>query len=437
VVADGAPLVLLSKLTGQSLKQRVTGADLVPSLAEYAAIKGHSIFMLGSDRDTARQAVRSLVNKYPGLKIAGADSPYIHIGGDGLVNAAESDQAIVDRINRAKPDILLLALGNPKQEIWFERNRYNLDVPVSIGIGGTLSFLAGTVKRAPHWMQSSGLEWIFRCMQEPKRLWKRYAEGLVKFGLLVLPPLVMKEIMRRPISSLRTNAKIQKLQNNHGDIVHCVHLQKNVQALEISSVIDFCHNHWQEMIIFNFSSVARIESTALARLIRLLTSLQECQRQNFIYGISPKVRRHLKIMRAFDGLDINYSDEALSQILPRKLGFDPDLTIWRSGETGNDSLNIYPQGNLTSTTLVNDPFGFQTDSVDFRPVRIHFDCVDKVDNAALVYLLDGIRRYGNRKITFVDPDRKLLMLDSINISTNKQPRCGTKGPRQYGPLMQT
>jgi len=416
VVADGAPLVLLSKLTGQSLKERVTGADLVPSLAEYAASKGHSIFMLGSDRDTARQAADVLVSKYPGLNIAGADSPRIHIGGDGLANAAESDQAVVERINNAKPDILLLALGNPKQEIWFERNRYKLDVPVSIGIGGTLSFLAGTVKRAPLWMQSAGLEWIYRCSQEPGRLWKRYAEGLVKFGLMVLPTLVMRLIMKGSHRSRKTHARIQKLQNNHGDIVHRVHLQKKVQGSEISSVIDFCNDHWREMIVFDFSSVTHIESTALARLIRLITSLQECQGQNFIYGISPKVRRQLKIIRAFDGLDIDFSDKTLSQILPRGPGFDPELTIWRGREVDNDDLNIYPQGNLTSTTLLGDPFGFKTSRPDFQTVKIHFDGVDKVDNAALVYLLDGIRKHGARKICVVDPDRKLALLDSINMS---------------------
>ena len=93
---------------------------------------------------------------------------------------------IVARINAAKPDILFVALGNPKQELWMGRNAAKLDVGAMIGIGGTFNFLAGRVKRAPRWMQKSGLEWVYRIVQEPGRLWRRYAYGLVKFSWLSL-----------------------------------------------------------------------------------------------------------------------------------------------------------------------------------------------------------------------------------------------------------
>ena len=96
---------------------------------------------------------------------------------------------IAERINAAKPDILFVAFGNPKQELWMGRNAAKLDVGAMIGIGGTFNFIAGRVRRAPRWVQRSGLEWIYRIMQEPRRLWRRYVYGLVKFSWLSLQTL--------------------------------------------------------------------------------------------------------------------------------------------------------------------------------------------------------------------------------------------------------
>ena len=105
---------------------------------------------------------------------------------DSFVKLDREQPEIVERINAAKPDILFVALGNPKQELWMGRNLSKLDVGAAIGIGGTFNFIAGQVQRAPRWVQKSGLEWVYRIVQEPGRLWKRYAYGLVKFSWLSL-----------------------------------------------------------------------------------------------------------------------------------------------------------------------------------------------------------------------------------------------------------
>ena len=105
---------------------------------------------------------------------------------DAFVKLDEPQPEIIERINAARPDILFVALGNPKQELWMGRNAAKLDVGAMVGIGGTFNFIAGKVKRAPKWMQKSGLEWIYRIIQEPGRLWRRYAYGLVKFSWLSL-----------------------------------------------------------------------------------------------------------------------------------------------------------------------------------------------------------------------------------------------------------
>ena len=177
VTADGMPIVLLSKLMRNPLPERVTGADMVPAICHRCAEEGLSVYVLGGDKDIVEAAFEKLreINGRE-VRIAGIDPAFIKLDQD--------QPEIVDRINAAKPDVLFVALGNPKQELWMGRNRAKLDVGVMIGVGGTFNFIAGKVKRAPKWMQRCGLEWIYRILQEPGRPWRRYAYGLAKFSWL-------------------------------------------------------------------------------------------------------------------------------------------------------------------------------------------------------------------------------------------------------------
>jgi len=177
--ADGMPLVWSARLLGVPIEGRVTGADMVPALAERAAQKGHSIYFLGAAPGIAEKAAKILQQQYPGLQIAGIASPSVEA-------VQKGDQTIIAACKAANPDILLVAFGNPKQEKWIYRHAQELGVPVMIGVGGTFDFIAGVTKRAPRWMQQSGLEWIYRLIQQPSRLWKRYITDLFGFGYFFL-----------------------------------------------------------------------------------------------------------------------------------------------------------------------------------------------------------------------------------------------------------
>jgi exopolysaccharide biosynthesis WecB/TagA/CpsF family protein len=172
------PIVLLSRLLRRGLPERVTGADMVPAICRRCAEEELSVYVLGGDKGAVAEAFEKLKIENGELRIAGVD--------DAFVKLDREQPEIVERINAAKPDILFVALGNPKQELWMGRNLAKLDVGAVIGIGGTFNFIAGKVKRAPKWVQKSGLEWIYRIIQEPGRLWRRYAYGLVKFSWLSL-----------------------------------------------------------------------------------------------------------------------------------------------------------------------------------------------------------------------------------------------------------
>ena len=178
VTADGMPIVLLSKLAGNPLPARVTGADMAPAICRRCAEEELGIYVLGGEKEALEEAFRRM-NLVQGGKSAIKFDP-------AFVSLDEDQPEIVERINAARPDILFVALGNPKQELWMGRNAAKLDVPVMIGVGGTFNFIAGRVRRAPAWMRSCGMEWIYRIMQEPGRLWRRYAYGLVKFSWLSL-----------------------------------------------------------------------------------------------------------------------------------------------------------------------------------------------------------------------------------------------------------
>ncbi|OAN46048.1 glycosyl transferase [Chloroflexus islandicus] len=177
--ADGMPLVWASRLLGGPLPGRVTGADMVPALAERAAQRGYSIFFLGAREGVAAKAAAILQERYPGLRVAGVLSP-------PPSSVLEMDRSVVEAVKAAQPDIVLVAFGNPKQEKWIRMYAHELRVPIAIGVGGTFDMIVGVTKRAPLWMQRTGLEWVYRLAQEPRRLWKRYVHDFIYFGYFFL-----------------------------------------------------------------------------------------------------------------------------------------------------------------------------------------------------------------------------------------------------------
>jgi N-acetylglucosaminyldiphosphoundecaprenol N-acetyl-beta-D-mannosaminyltransferase len=167
-VADGMPLVWLSRMRGESLPERVTGMALVDECARLAERDGRGVFLLGAAPGVADAAGRALQKRFPGLRIAGTCSPPV-----GALSGPDN-ASIVREINRSKPAVLLVALGAPRQDLWIRENLHSVDAPVAMGVGCVFDVLAGVVDRAPAWMQSTGLEWAYRLGREPQRLWRRY-----------------------------------------------------------------------------------------------------------------------------------------------------------------------------------------------------------------------------------------------------------------------
>lgn len=200
VVCDGTPLVWASRLLGNPLKERVAGSDLVPLMLKIAERKNYRVYFLGGKEDVVEQAIANVRRDHPQLEIAGYYSPPFA----PLLEMDHDD--ICRRINEARPDMCFVSFGCPKQEKWIWMNRDKIRVPMSVGVGATIDFLAGSVKRAPRWVGRFGLEWIYRLCQEPKRLFKRYANDLWYFGFAILRQMWAMKFRPRRRSTVGTAA---------------------------------------------------------------------------------------------------------------------------------------------------------------------------------------------------------------------------------------
>ncbi|HEX8910305.1 MAG TPA: WecB/TagA/CpsF family glycosyltransferase [Anaeromyxobacteraceae bacterium] len=168
-LADGMPVVWAARLLGAPVPERVSGSDLAFPLLERAARCGWRTYLLGGAPGVAEEAARRLRARLPSLVVAGTDAPRIT-----LEPGDPEGEAALARLGAARPDLVLVALGAPKQELWIHRHRTALGPAVAVGVGATLDFLSGRVRRAPRWVSRAGLEWLWRLGREPRRLWRRY-----------------------------------------------------------------------------------------------------------------------------------------------------------------------------------------------------------------------------------------------------------------------
>lgn len=172
---DGMPLVWAARALDMEQRERVAGSDLVPALGERAAAQGWRVHLFGGPPGVADRAAELLRSRHAGLKISSESGPMIS-------DVEAIDDRVLDDIAAVDADVLCVALGNPKQERFIAAHRERLGTPVMIGIGGSLEMLLGDLRRAPGWAQRSGLEWLFRAAQEPRRLGRRYARDAFVFG---------------------------------------------------------------------------------------------------------------------------------------------------------------------------------------------------------------------------------------------------------------
>ena len=289
VLCDGTPVLWASRWLGNRLPERVAGSDLAPALIQSAAEKGHRLFFLGAAPGVAAAAAEKLQQQYPSLQIAGTYAPpFSHL--------LEMDHdEITRRIRAANPDILLVSFGCPKQEKWIAMHHRALGVPVAIGVGATLDFLAGRVKRAPAWMRHTGTEWLYRLVQEPRRLYRRYASDLFHF----LPTLATQWWHLASDRAAVVGARENSLANPEW-----CHIEAGARltrrSLEQQAVF-WQHVHQRKVhCLLNLAGVRHVDGTGVAFLIRCRKELRSRGRQLVLLTPSEPLRRILASMRLTD-----------------------------------------------------------------------------------------------------------------------------------------
>ncbi len=181
ILADGWPVVLASRLLGRAVPERVPGSDLVPNLFRAATTESMlRVFLLGAAPGVGERAAANIHDRWPAVQVVGTYSPPLGFEKDNV-----EDQRILELIAAAQPDVLVVGLGAPKQELWVHAHHAQIRAKVALCVGATIDFLAGEKKRAPRWLQRLGLEWCHRMLSEPRRLVKRYARDAWIFPQLV------------------------------------------------------------------------------------------------------------------------------------------------------------------------------------------------------------------------------------------------------------
>jgi N-acetylglucosaminyldiphosphoundecaprenol N-acetyl-beta-D-mannosaminyltransferase len=175
--ADGQSIVWASRFLNCPLPERVAGIDLMEALVKLSAEKRYKVYLLGAKEEIVKKVVSLYQDQYGDDIIAGYRNGYFK---------KENELEIAREISNSKADILFVAITSPKKEIFLNSYKKEINMPFIMGVGGSFDVIAGFVKRAPIWMQNTGLEWLFRVIQEPKRMWKRYLVGNTQFILLIL-----------------------------------------------------------------------------------------------------------------------------------------------------------------------------------------------------------------------------------------------------------
>lgn len=384
ITADGMPLIWMSRLLGSALPERVTGADLVWVISKVCAEQQLSMFILGAQEELTAGATHVLLKKYPNLKIAGSLSPFIQTEGKSIVDAEDFDEQLVEKINNSGADVLLICLGNPKQELWFHRVRHRLKVPVSIGIGGALNFVVGKYKRAPRWARESGLEWLFRLAQEPRRLWKRYVRGGFKLACLALPLLCLQSLnglfKRGPVSPIKihtTKACSEEGKNTKYEVL----LPSLVDMHEMQALKNWLVSFPTcDEVCLDFSQVQMMNPEGLGVLLELARKAELLGFYLSSRGIHSRVALLLKLHQVYDLFNKDPSQEGSI----RKPQFD--VTDHK------DYKLIRVQGKLKGSVISREEYLDLMKSLERKPVLIDLSQCSFIDSNGLSLLLKMRRR---------------------------------------------
>ena len=387
VLCDGTPLLWVSRWLDAPLRERVAGSDLLPHLFEHAAQKGHRIFFLGATDEVLMEATARAQANHPGLIIAGSYAP-------PLSKLLEMDDTeITRRLREAHPDILLVAFGCPKQEKWIYRNYQNTGVPCAIGIGASLDFIAGKFKRAPVWMRRTGLEWIFRLLQEPRRLFNRYVLDLGFFALAVAKQKRSQKLQHSSAGPLQPSTDETEFKS-----FSYISWSGRVDAHAVASgvislpILDSA----KAGVLLDLSAVTFLDSTGLGSIIKLYKASEASGGRLVIFRPSPGVLQVLQVLKIDRLIPLAKDRAEARKVLDMHDHSQPGEFHY---EIGDRSLLWNVSGNITAQTvptllgLILEEWAFVPEAIT---LLLDLSQVSFMDSSGLGFLLKCLKMAGKR-----------------------------------------
>lgn len=387
VLCDGTPLIWVSRWLDAPLRERVAGSDLLPHLFDHAAKKGHRVFFLGGTEEVLAEASARARANHPGLNIAGTYSPPF----SKLLDM--DDAEILKRLREARPDILLVAFGCPKQEKWIYRNYRNTEVPCAIGIGASLDFIAGKFKRAPVWMRRTGLEWVFRLAQEPRRLLNRYVLDLAFFALAV----TRQKFGQR----LRLSGKVAvppELDIAEFKSVAYVSWTGRIdsQAVAAGGVTLPASDPTKRGLLLDLSGATFLDSTGLGLIIKLFKTVESTGGKLVLFRPGPGLLQALQVLKIDRLIPIAQDRQEARKILAMH---DHSKSGVFHYEPGEKTLQWKIFGNITAQTattfyaLAQEEWAFVPDAIT---LRLDLSEVSFMDSSGLGFLLKCLKMTNKR-----------------------------------------
>lgn len=369
VIADGAPIVWASRLFGPRLRERVTGSDITPMLATACARENLRVFLLGGGPGVAEKAAQVLCGRNSGLAIAGTYSPPLA----GVLDMNHDE--IVRRLNEAKPHLLLVAFGAPKQEKFINLNLRKWNVPLAIGIGGTLDFLAGVQHRAPPVVQKIGMEWLWRMLTNPKRLFARYAGNLAFM-----------------YSSLRRLLALRSRTGNITDVplpdVNYADLGAQTLAIEDLSLLPRKSRERLHLLV-NLRGRGWLDSRALGELLAAARALRGIGRRLLLVRPAPELTEFLRACR----LDAYFEICADGADAVTKLGDWCDSVRTGAITSGDGTLKLLLPAELTSASVAAWAARVNAESPDTKKqIDVDAAVLEFLDSAGIGWLVNLRKR---------------------------------------------
>lgn len=402
VVCDGMPLVWLSRISGYPLRERVAGSDMVPRLLEICGEEKHGVYFLGSDEKTLAEAKEIVEDRYPGLRVVGYESPPM-----GAV-VEWDNEAMCERMRVSGAKLLLACLGCPKQERWIHAHHQDSGIALSIGVGASLDFITGKQKRAPKWMQKTGLEWFWRMSSNPKRMVGRYGADFV----FLIKGAVSEWLLRRKREQVEETPRPAPRPVESEGVMRLAwsgSLEKErVEGAPIPEKLD-------GPVMLDLGGVDFMDSAGLGRFAMLVRRVREDGGRMVICGISAFVRR------AFDqaklGGLVPVFDEETAALAKLREGGGGGKVSAGGGETRVSFEGALDATALTSTrSVLEDAVAGGSGDVVLDLERVEF--IDSRAVGLLIAVKKQLTAQG-RELWLENPDASvrqvigLLKLDKV------------------------